>query len=165
MKSTLFAPEPLEAGFDVAQFDCGEVSLNEWLTKRALKNEEIGGSRTYVVREESRVVGYYALAVGSIEHKEVPSSLKRNMPTRIPVMILGRLAIDQNYQGNKLGVLLLRDAVLRTLNAARLAGIKAIMVEAISDEAKEFYKRFGFRSSPIDERLLFITVAEAEKSL
>jgi GNAT superfamily N-acetyltransferase len=87
------------------------------------------------------------------------------MPSPIPVMILGRLAIDQSYQNKKLGSFLLRDALLRTLQASHIAGIKAIMVEAISSEAKIFYKKHGFRDSPIEERLLFITIAEAERCL
>ncbi len=165
MTSTIKTPAPLTAQHAVSSFDCGEPSLNEWIKKRAHKNEELGGSRTYVICERDVVIGYYALATGSIDHHKAPSSLKRNMPDPVPVMILGRLAIDQNHQSKGLGSSLLRDALLRTLQASQIAGIKAIMVEAISDGAKSFYKKYGFRDSSIEDRLLFITITEAQKCL
>lgn len=87
------------------------------------------------------------------------------MSDPIPIMILGRLAVDQSHQNKKLGSFLLRDALLRTLQASHIVGIKAIMVEATSNEAKSFYKKFGFRGSPIEDRLLFITVTEAQRCL
>jgi len=165
MDRNIRAPEPLTDLHDVTTFDCGDDSLNEWIKKRALKNEGLGGSRTYVISKRNIVIGYYALAVGSVEHEKVPTSLKRNMPAPIPVMILGRLAVDRNYRDQKFGSSLLRDALLRTLQASQIAGIKAIMVEAISNEAKMFYKKYGFRDSPIEERLLFITMTEVKKCL
>ena len=165
MTNIITAPEPLTDKHDVSLFDCGESSLNDWIKNRALKNEVLGGSRTFVICNSNKVIGYYALAVGSVERKKVPSSMKRNMPEPIPVMILGRLAIDLEHQKKNLGTLLLRDAILRTLQASEIAGIKAIMVEALSNDAKSFYKRRGFRDSPLNEWLLFITIAEARESL
>lgn len=165
MIRNITAPTPLTAQHEVTVFDCGNSSLNEWIKKRAFKNEGLGGSRTYVICKENNVVGYYSLAVGGIDHEKTPPSLRRDMPAPIPVMILGRLAIDQNYQNKKLGSFFLRDALLRTLQASQIAGIKAIMVETVSNEAKAFYKKHGFRDSPIDERLLFITIAEAQRCL
>lgn len=158
-------PVPLTQEHDLRAFDCGEAALNTWLKIRALRNEILGGSRTYVLCDGICVIGYYALAVGGVEHKEVPSSLRRNMPSPIPVMVLGRLAIDKNYQGRKFGSFLLRDAILRTVQASKIAGIKAIVVHALSNEAKNIYVKHGFRSSPIDDKHLFITVSEAESCL
>lgn len=156
-------PQKLRASHDLSQFTSGEPTLDDWLRRRALPNEESGASRTYVVSVENRVVGYYALAVGAVAHGGAPGRVKRNMPDPVPVMILGRLAVDQNYQGRSLGPSLLRDAVLRTLQAAEIAGIRAILVHAISERAKRFYENNGFISSPVDPMTLMITVAEAAK--
>src|SRR3974377_1057398 len=132
-------PQRFSAEHDVAAFDCGEPALDDWLRRRALQNQESGASRTYVVCAGKRVVGYYALAVGALAHAAAPGRVKRNMPDPIPVMVLGRLAIDRNYQGRGVGPALLRDAVLRTLQAGEIAGIRAILVHAISPRAKRFY--------------------------
>src|SRR5207244_1748363 len=107
-------------------------------------SQESGASRTYVVCSSNRVVGYYALANGAIAHNQVTGRVRRNMPEPIPVMVIARLAIDEAYQGRGLGAALLRDAILRTLQAAEIAGIRAILVHAISEEAKKFYERNGF---------------------
>ena len=135
------------------------------MRRRALANEESGASRTYVVCTGNRVIGYYALANGAVAHSAVTGKIRRNMPEPIPVMVLGRLAIDQNFQGRGLGAGLLRDAVLRTLQAADIAGIRAILVHAISEGAKKFYERCGFSPSPVDPMTLMITIADAEKEL
>lgn len=165
MLKNIVAPQPLKERHDTSKFDCGISSLNEWIKKRALKNEALGASRTYVICCKNVIIGYYSLSVGSVEPERVPSSLKRNMPKSIPIMLLGRLAVDKNYHSQKLGSSLLRDALLRTLQVSQDVGIKAMMVEAISNDAKNFYKKFGFRNSPIEERLLFITMEEVKHSL
>jgi GNAT superfamily N-acetyltransferase len=159
------APEKLRADHDVSLFDCGEVALDDWLRRRALQNEESGASRTYVVCAGKRVVGYYALAVGSVAHGEAPGRVRRNMPDPVPVMILGRLAVDWNYHGQNIGAGQLRDAVLRTLQAADIAGIRALLVHAISEPAKRFYEKWGFVVSPVDPMTLMITLAEAARVL
>lgn len=156
-------PQKLSASHDLSQFSCGEPTLDDWLRRRALPNEESGASRTYVVCVEKRVVGYYALAVGAVAHGDAPGRVRRNMPDPIPVMVLGRLAIDEKFQGRRIGVSLLRDAVLRTLQASKIAGIRAILVHAISERAKRFYEDCGFIPSPVDPMTLMITVAEAVK--
>lgn len=156
-------PQKLSASHDLSQFSCGEPTLDDWLRRRALPNEESGASRTYVVCVEKRVVGYYALAVGAVAHGGAPGRVRRNMPDPIPVMVLGRLAIDEKFQGRRIGVSLLRDAVLRTLQASKIAGIRAILVHAISERAKRFYEDCGFIPSPVDPMTLMITVAEAVK--
>lgn len=157
------SPQKLSPDHDLSEFRCGEPALDDWLRRRALPNEETGASRTYVVCVENRVVGYYALAVGAVTHAEAPGKIRRNMPDPIPVMVLGRLAVDQTVQGHNVGRGLLRDAVLRTLQAADIAGIRAILVHAISESAKQFYLRSGFIPSPISPMTLMITVAEAAR--
>jgi len=158
-------PEKLSPKHDLSLFQCGEPALDDWLTRRALLNEESGASRTYVLCVGNRVVGYYALAVGAVTHAEALGRVRRNMPDPLPVMVIGRLALDQTMQGQSIGTALLRDAVLRTVQAAEIAGIRAILVHAISDRAKRFYERSGFIASPIDPMTLMITVTEARKAL
>ena len=158
------APQKLSAGHDLSRFDCGEPALDDWLRRRALQNEESGASRIYVVCVGRKVVGYYTLAVGAVAHPGAPRRVRRNMPDPVPVMVLGRLAVDQSAQGQNIGRSLLRDAILRTTQAAEIAGIRAILVHAISERAKEFYVRSG-TPSPVDPMTLMITVAEAMPSL
>lgn len=158
-------PEHLTAAHDVSAFDCGIADLNDWLKQRALSNEESGASRSYVVCAAGRVVGYYALASGGVALVSAPGRVRRNMPNPLPVMILGRLAVDKNWHGRRVGQSLLRDAVLRTLQAAEIGGIRAILVHAISEDAKRFYERHGFSVSPVDPMTLMITIADAEKAL
>src|SRR5690349_14611123 len=137
-------PEKLSSDHDLSQFQCGEPPLDDWLKRRALQNEERGASRTYVVCMGKQVVGYYALAVGAIAHVQASGRVRRNMPEPIPVMVIGRLAVDVTTQGQGLGAALLRDAILRTIQAAEIAGIRAILVHAISEPAKRFYEKSGF---------------------
>jgi GNAT superfamily N-acetyltransferase len=158
-------PEHLIANHDVAAFDSGVPELDEWLRRRALDNETSGASRTYVVTAKDRVVGYYALAAGGVAQAAAPGRVRRNMPDPVPVMIVGRLAVDMAYQDQGIGRGLLRDAVLRTLQAADIAGIRAILVHAISEEAKRFYQRCGFAESPIDPMMLMVTVKDVERVL
>ncbi len=159
------APEHLTAAHDLSAFDSGVPALDEWLRRRALANEETGASRTYVVCAGRRVAGYYALANGGVTQVAATGRVRRNMPDPVPVMVLGRLAVDRAYQGTGIGRGLLRDAVLRTLQAADIAGIRAILVHAISEDAKRFYESCGFDVSPLDPMTLMITVADAEKAL
>jgi GNAT superfamily N-acetyltransferase len=161
----LSPPEKLSPGHDLSQFQCGEPALDDWLRKRALQNEESGASRAYVVCVGRRVVAYYALAVGAVAHVDAPGRVRRNMPDPVPVMVIGRLAIDHSIQGRGIGPSLLRDAIVRTLQAAEIAGIRAILVHAISERAKRFYEKWGFVSSPVEPLTLMITVAEAHKAV
>ncbi|MBZ5667401.1 MAG: GNAT family N-acetyltransferase [Acidobacteriia bacterium] len=163
-QSPLSPPEKLRADHDTSAFDSGEPSLDDWLRRRALQNEETGASRTYIVCAGQQVVGYYALAVGAVAHAEALGRVRRNMPEPILVMVLGRLAVHKEFQGRRIGPALLRDAVLRTLQAAEIAGVRAILVHAISDRARKFYEDCGFIPSPMDPMTLMITVAEAVKA-
>jgi GNAT superfamily N-acetyltransferase len=159
------APEKLSPAQDLSQFRCGEPELDDWLKRRALHNEESGASRTYAVCIGRQVVGYYALAVGAAAHRDAPGRVRRNMPDPIPVMIVGRLAIDLKLQGRGIGSALLKDAVLRTVQAAEIAGIRAILVHAISESAKRFYERLGFMESPSNPMTLMITIRAAVHTL
>lgn len=163
-EGVLGAPEKLRPGHDLSEFSCGEPSLDDWLRRRALRNEASGASRTYVVCREERVIGYYALAVGAVAHARAPGSVRRNMPDPVPVMVIGRLAVDEKFQGLGIGPGLLRDAVLRTLQAAEIAGIRAILVHALSERARRFYLNRGFAESPLDPMTLIITLAEASRA-
>lgn len=123
-----------------------------------MKNHGSDATRTYVVCFGNTVVGYYSLAVGSIEHRFVAGSIKRNMPEPIPVMILARLAVDRRYAGQSIGTGMLRDALLRTLQAADIAGIRAMLVHALDEQAASFYRRRGFTASPFDPLVLFLAL-------
>ena len=159
----LTAPEPLAPHHELDAFDSGTASLDDWLKRRARRNEAEGGSRSFVVSVGRRVVGYYCLAAGSVSHEGATGRVRRNMPDPIPVLLLGRLAIDRGWQRRGLGADLLQDAVLRALAAADTIGIRALLVHAISDDAKAFYEKHGFRPSPIDPMTLMITLEEARR--
>jgi len=159
------APQHLAAHHDSTAFDCGEPELNEWLRRQALKNEASGASRTYVICVEDHVVGYYALATGAVDRAAATGKVRRQMPEPIPVMIIGRLAVDVRHQGRGLGYGLLRDALLRTLQVSEQAGIRAVLLHAMTAEAKKFYQRAGFQESPLDAMAMMITIADIEKAL
>ncbi len=159
------SPEKLNSSHQIDHFDSGNPQLNDWLKKRALKNELEGCSRTYVVCVGNVVIGYYCLASGAIAQTIATGRVRRNMPDPIPVMVIGRLAVDQQWQGKGIGRGLLRDAILRTLQAAEIVGIRAILVQAISLEAKQFYQNCGFTVSPIEPMILMITVKDAISAL
>jgi GNAT superfamily N-acetyltransferase len=127
-------------------------------------NEAEGGSRTFVVCTGQRVIGYYSVAAGSLLPGVATGRVRRNMPNPVPVILLGRLALDQNWHGKGLGADLLRDAVLRILSAGDSIGVRAILVHAISPQAKAFYERHGFYASPIEPMTLMITLAEARRA-
>ncbi|HHA19082.1 MAG TPA: N-acetyltransferase [Methylophaga sp.] len=155
------APEPLQTYHKIEHFDCGNHVLNRWLLQKALKNERTGGSRTYVVCCEDKVIAYYAIATGSIEHAGLPSKLRRNMPDPIPVLILGRLAVDSNWQDQHIGRGLLKDAVIRSCLIAKQVGVSALFVHCISDEAKQYYLKYGFVESRIDPMTVLLRLKDA----
>jgi len=161
----LTAPIPIDAGHVDDSFDCGIPTLNHWLQRQALKNEASGASRTFIVCFEEKVVGYYALATGSVLRRQAPGKIKREMPEPIPVMVLGRLAVDLRWQGSGLGGGMLRDAVLRTYTVSRQVGVRALLVHALSEEAKEFYLRHGFMQSPIDPMTLMLNLLDVHRAL
>lgn len=129
-------PESLTDAHQTEGFDCGEAVLNRWLTERALANEKAGVSRTYVVTESRAVIGFHALSAGSIAHALAGGALRRNAPDPIPVIVLGRLAVDGAAQARALGRSLLADAIERCLNAARIIGAPALIVHALNERAR-----------------------------
>ena len=157
MTLTLSAPVPLTADHRVADFDCGEPSLNDWLKRRALANQSSGASRTFVaVDADGRVLGYYALAAGAVSHELAVGAVRRNMPDPVPVLVLGRLAVDKQAQGMKLGAGLLQDAVKRSWTVAQHAGVRALLVHALDARAKAFYEYYGFQVSPVQPMMLML---------
>ncbi len=151
-------PEPISINHKLDDFDSGELSLNEWLKKRALKNQVTGASRCFVLCDKKKVIGYYSLSAGAIAHGEALKTLRRNMPNPLPVLLLGRLAIDKNYHNKDLGSALLRDAMLRAVNVSGDAGVFAILVHALSEQAKRFYLSRGFVESPLQPMTLMMTL-------
>lgn len=162
-EAELSAPAPLAAHHELQDFSSDVEPLDTWLKDRARSNEVGGASRTYVVCQGNRVIGYYSLAAGSVLHHTATGRVRRNMPDPVPAALLGRLAIDRGWQGRGLGAALLRDAVLRVIGAAETIGVRAILVHAISDEAKAFYEHWGLRPSPVEPMTLMITIEEARR--
>jgi GNAT superfamily N-acetyltransferase len=152
----LSPPMPISDEHDLASFDCGVQSLNDWLKIRAVANHRSGASRAYVVCQGSEVIGYYCLATGAVDHDVLPSQLRRNMPDPIPVVVLGRLAVDRRYQDRRLGRALLRDANLRALQVSEIAGAVALMVHSLSEDARRFYLSSGFVPLPSQPMTLYL---------
>lgn len=162
---TLSAPEPLADHHLIDDFESGVVSIDDWLKRRARANQVAGASRVFVTRAEHRVVGYYALASGSISARDGTGRFRRNMPDPIPVVILGRLAIDRRHQSSGIGRALVRDAAKRVIAAANEIGVRGLVVHAISEEAKAYYLALGFMPSPTNEMTLMIPIGDLIASL
>lgn len=162
---TIAAPEPLGPQHDVELFRSGVETLDTWLKRRALKNQGSGASRTFVACEHTRVVAYYALASSAVTIAAAPGRFRRNMPEPIPVVVLGRLAVDQSHQGKGLGRALVQDAARRVVQAADTIGVRGLLVHALSADAKAFYERLGFDPSPLDPLVLMVTLADLKAAL
>ena len=159
------APESLTAEHIVGDFDSGVPSLDDWLRRRALRNQASGASRTFVVCDAEKVVAYYALASSAVAPDATPGRFRRNMPDPIPVVVLARLAIARDQQGRGLGRALFQDAAKRVIHAADTIGIRGLLVHAISEEAKAFYVRLGLDPSPLEPMTLMTTVADLAATL
>ena len=159
------APEPLTDRHQLANFVSGESSLDDWLKRRAAKNQSNGSSRTYVVCEGEAVVGYYCLAAGAIGHVDAPSPMTRNRPDPIPVLVLGRLAIHKEHHLKGIGTALLNDAIRRAVQAAEIAGVTALLVHALSEQARRFYRSRGFIESPIKPMTLCLMLSTVDQAL
>jgi hypothetical protein len=133
MTAHLSPPEPLSTSHVLDGFECGESSLDDWLKKRALKNQVSGASRCFVLCERESVIGFYSLSAGAIHHEGAPKPMRRNMPDPLPILLSGRLAIDRRHHNRGLGRALLRDAMLRAVHVAGDAGVFAILVHALSE--------------------------------
>ena len=161
----LRAPELLSEAHLIEDFSSGAPTLDSWLKRKARANQASGASRSYVLCRGQRVVGFYALAAGSVSHDLAPRKLRQNMPDPVPVIVLGRLAIDASEQGNGLGRALLRDAVLRITAAAQEVGIAAILVHALNDPAKAFYLEAGFSETAVEPMTLFLRIKDVQQLL
>jgi predicted N-acetyltransferase YhbS len=163
MSLQLSAPQPLLETHSVDSFECGEAQLDEWLKRRALANQISGASRTFVVVDQTgRVCGYYALAAGAVLHQVATSAVRRNMPDPIPVLVLARLAVDYRAQHKKLGAYMLQDAVNRAVAVSRNAGVRALLVHALNDSAKQFYEYYGFQVSPVHPLTLMLSLSRVK---
>lgn len=150
--SAIQSPVCLTATHETQQFCSGEETLDSWLRERAFANLEALASRTYVICPENsqQVIGYYAICMGQIFSTEVMGSMRRNMPRQIPSVILGRLAIDKQWQGQGLGGALLQDAVQRSIRSAQEVSARLLIVHALSPAAEMFYLRYGFARLPTE---------------
>lgn len=155
----LTPPSPITTDHQLSNFDSGELSLTDWLKKRALKNQASGASRCFVVCSGTEVIGYYSLSAGAISQEGAPKAMRRNMPAPLPILLLGRLAVDKRYHNQGIGQALLRDAMLRAVNVAGEAGVFAMLVHTLTDSAKQFYLSRGFIESPLQPMTLFMTIA------
>lgn len=154
----------LDRSHIVETFDCGHQGLNRYLCRFALSNQVAGSAQTYVATSGDRLVGYYSLAVGAVTHAEAPVRVAKGLARHpIPVMLLARLAVDHTAKGQGLGATLLHDALARTLQAADIAGIRALLVHAKNDEARRFYEHFDFDPSPTDDYHLYLLIKELRK--
>ncbi len=155
----LLAPAALTPEHDLSAFACGESALDEWLKRRALANQSSGASRCFVVANaERQVIGYYALAAGAVTHGEASRSIRQNMPDPVPVMVLARLAVDARAQGMKLGAALLQDALKRCVLVSQNTGVRAMLVHALNDKARQFYEHYGFKSSPAHPMTMMLPI-------
>ena len=163
----LCQPAHLTARHDTEDFYSGEETLDTWLCERALVNMEASASRTYVICPSGscKVIGYYAICMGQIFSQEVVGSMRRNMPRQIPAVILGRLAIDQKWQGKGLGKALLQDAVQRSARAAKEVSARLLIVHAISAEAEAFYSHYGFIRLPTETPTYALDLVKFSSSL
>jgi GNAT superfamily N-acetyltransferase len=141
---------------NVDAFDCGQEALNRFLIRYAFQSQQAGASQTYLALVDEEVAGFYTLVVGQVEYTDAPTRLTKGLARHpVPIMLLARLPISKSWQRKKLGAGLLKDAMLRTLAAAEIAGIRAFTVHARDDEAKGFYEHFDFIVSPSDPNHLF----------
>jgi GNAT superfamily N-acetyltransferase len=158
--------EKLEGRHAVDAFDCGREPLNKFLSRYALQNQKAGAAQTYVGVAGTKIIGYYTLVVGEIAYDVAEGRLKKGLARHpVPVMVLARLAVGVGHQGKKYGAGLLKDALLRTLQAADIAGIRAFVVHAKDDHAKAFYERFDCTPSPTDPYHLWVLLKDVRANL
>lgn len=150
----------------IESFDCGQAALNQFLQRYAFNNQRANSAQTYVCCQNGMVVGFYSLTVGSVDHQSAPTRVVKGLPQHpVPVMILARLAVDQPLQGQGLGRALLKDALRRILQAADIAGIRAVLVHAKDDVARQWYQGFDFKAGLIDPYHLFLVLKDIKALL
>lgn len=161
-----FRIEKLQRTHDLESFDCGRDALNRFLIRYAFQNQQAGASQTYIALADDEVAGYYTLVVGQVEYSDAPERMTKGLARHpVPLMLLARLAIATAWQGKGLGSGLLKDAMLRTLQAAEIAGIRTFAVHAKDDIAKSFYERYDFVASPSDPYHLFRLLKDVRAAL
>lgn len=161
---TLKKPEPLNKDHDLTDFNSNSPELDEWLKKHAFQAKMSGSANTFIVADDHFVVGFYSLAVGQVDSREVSERVKKGMGKYpIPVVVLARLAVRHASQGMGIGKGMLKDAILKTLQIADHGGVRALLVHAIDENANAFYKRFGFEPSPLREGQLLLLLKDAKK--
>lgn len=161
-------PEPLRGKHSTEGFECGEPALDTWIDKHAREAEASGSARVFVTTDDGeRVVGFYALSAASVSPGDATERLIKGQPKQqaVPVILVGRLAVDLGHQGKRVGRSLLQDALLRCAAAAESIGARAAIVHAISDDAVGFYERFGFEASPTDPHHLILLMKDLRKLL
>ncbi|MGC8880517.1 MAG: GNAT family N-acetyltransferase [Anaerolineae bacterium] len=150
----------------VDAFDCGENALNQFLQRYALVNQKANSAQTYVCCQDDMVVGFYSLAVGSVDPEAAPSRVMKGLARHpVPIMILARLAVDKEHQRKGLGRALLKDALLRTAQAADIVGIRCLLVHAKDDAARQWYESWEFEPSPTDPYHLFLMLKDLKGML
>ncbi len=156
----LSRPVAISEAHQTTGFDCGVVSLNTWLTQRAPHNHYRGASKVFVSIDEQNIIqGYYSLSAGEMRHEALSRKFRHNMPNPIPVVVLGRLAVNKKAQGKQLGRGLLQDAFLRATQASEIIGIRAMIVHAIDNHAKDFYLQYGFVETPMNPLTLIASLS------
>lgn len=156
--------EKLRPDHEIASFDCGRDELNRYLLRHALQNQQAGAAQTYVGLVGEVVVGYHTLAVGQVLREEAPERLIKGLARHpVPVMLLARLAVDRHWHGHGVGKALVKDAMHRTLQAADIAGIRALTVHAKDEEARGFYLKLDFMPSPTDPMHLSILLKDVRR--
>lgn len=156
----------LSATDSVEAFDCGKAALNQFLQRYALVNQQANSAQTYVCCLKGEVVGFYSLAVGSVAPENAPTRAVKGVARHpVPLMILARLAVDQHHQGKGLGKALLKDALLRTAQAADIAGIRCLLVHAKDETARQWYESWEFEPSPTDPYHLFLMLKDIKALL
>jgi GNAT superfamily N-acetyltransferase len=156
--------EKLRTDHAVSGFGRGQDELSRFLSRFALVNPRAGAAQTYVAVFGERVVGYYSLAVGELAYHDAPERLTEGLARHgVPIMLLARLVVSSGSQGQRIGAGLLKDAMLRTLQAADIAGIRALAVHAKDENARRFYEHFGFIPSPTDALHLYLLVKDIKR--
>lgn len=165
--SEFLRPRPIQPTEDCSSFNCAEPSLDDWLRNRAVRNEQGGASRTFVTieRETGKVAGYYCISASSLRHEDASRTLKRNMPDPIPIILIGRLAVDAAFKGNGIGASLLQEAILKSVEASRIIGARAVLVHALNLGAVAFYEKFGFALVPHSTTAMYLLIADAEHTI
>ena len=156
--------EKLRRDHQVDGFDCGDEQLNKYLLRYALQNQQAGASQTYVGVVGDAIVGFHTLAMGQVTYEDAPQRLTKGLARHpVPLVLLARLAVDRRWQNQGVGKALLKDAMLRTLQAADIAGVRSLAVHAKDDEARRFYEHFDFVSSPSDPMHLFVLLKDVRR--